>query len=180
LSGETRSQISGWTVDTLKEYTERIVKDASDLLSHDIEHAKETASEAQINSQRAIDKADAAITKRFEGFNEFNQRMDKVTSDSLPRETATQVFNDLRERLDALTTRLNKREGQEAGSKETKQTSMAVVTAIILAAGAIGGVVGSWLKSAPMVQQQQQPQVIYIPAQPGTLIPSTPQQPAVR
>jgi hypothetical protein len=90
-----------WTSESLREYILALLN-AQDVrhagllhaldvrLTNSIAHTREAADSANRTSQLAIDKAEAAVRLRFESFNEFNERMNKVTADSLPRETFTE------------------------------------------------------------------------------------------
>ena len=95
------------------------------------------------SSQRAIDKADQATEKRFEGVNEFRSALSDqatrfVTNDQLHAmgdklESASQRN---REDIGKLTTRMNLREGEDTGSRLT-YANMAVLL------GVTGGVIGT-------------------------------------
>lgn len=106
---------------------------------HFVEMSTEKAFE---NSQRAIDKADIATEKRFEGVNEFraalaDQATRFVTLDQL-RATADKLEATIlrnRQDIDTLNDRMNLREGASAGSKVTIGNIVVLVTVSI---GAIG------------------------------------------
>jgi hypothetical protein len=95
------------------------------------------------SSQRAIDKADEATEKRFEGVNEFRAALSDqatrfVTIDQLHSmaDKFEANYRRNREDLDKLTTRVNLREGEETGSRLT-YANMAVLL------GVTGGVIGT-------------------------------------
>jgi DNA-binding MurR/RpiR family transcriptional regulator len=95
------------------------------------------------SSQRAIDKADEATEKRFEGVNEFRAALSDqatrfVTNSELHavQDKFEANYRRNREDIDKLTTRINLKEGEEAGSRLT-YANMAVLL------GVTGGVVGT-------------------------------------
>ena len=95
------------------------------------------------SSQRAIDKADEATEKRFEGVNEFRAALSDQATRFVTNDQLTALGSKLdaaivrnREDIDKLTTRINLREGEEAGSRLT-YANMAVLL------GVTGGVIGT-------------------------------------
>ena len=90
-------------------------------------HAVETATEKAFeNSQRAIDKADLATEKRFEGVNEFRAALSDQASRFVTAEQLKTLAEKLeagytrnREDIDRINVRLERREGETAGSRLT-------------------------------------------------------------
>jgi hypothetical protein len=95
------------------------------------------------SSQRAIDKADIATEKRFEGVNEFRSALSDqatrfVTNDQLLAlgSKLEAGYQRNREDIEKLNTRMNLREGEDTGSRLT-YANMAVLL------GVTGGVIGT-------------------------------------
>ena len=88
------------------------------------------------NSQRAIDKADMATEKRFEGVNEFRAALSDQASQFVTAEQLQAVSDKLeagyirnREDIDRLGVRMERREGETAGSRLTYGTIAALLAA---------------------------------------------------
>jgi hypothetical protein len=203
---------SKWTLDTLKDFFDARITDLKttcenstraldDRISADIAHAKDTAAAAQKTSQQAIDKAEAATATRFESFNEFNERMNKVTSDSFPRESFQQFnaqytaytqatdkrFTDLAAQYaadkSAVEIRFSQMVGKETGistqqqaTQQQAQTNRSQITMIAIVAGTVAAIVMSILTSFVFHTPAQTAPQFYVPAAPGTLLPSAPPQ----
>lgn len=126
-------------------------------------HVEQLFNQAKTASQQAIDKAEAANAAKFQSVNEFratlsdqaDRMMPRVESEARHSATAekmealahqcSQRFDALGSRIDELNRRMLLREGAESGTKETKQTSMAVIAIIVAAVGVLSGVLGSVL-----------------------------------
>lgn len=163
MSGETGSQVSGWTIDTLKEHLAELHLASEARLTAAITHAQDMASASTRAAQNAIDKAEAATAAKFASVNEFRAALADQAERMMPRGESENRYSALQEKLEvfahtailrseALTTRIDElnrrlllREGAESGSKETKQTSMAVLAVIVAGVGALSGVLGSVL-----------------------------------
>lgn len=105
---------------------------------------KEQVAAAFESSQRAIDKADEATEKRFEGVNEFRAAL----SDQATRFVTTETLNSLGEKLEAaisrnrddldkLSKRIDLREGEVQGSRLTYGNIAALLGAAGVAIGTI-------------------------------------------
>jgi hypothetical protein len=132
LSGETEKNISGWTVDTLKEHFEARL------------NAQRTAMEAAFAaSEKAILKAEAAAERRFESVNEFRGQLTDQTRTFLPRETFESIvgqWGDWRAQVDA---RLNQTQGAGAGTDRVVGYLLGgacvVVAVVAVVANQLGG-----------------------------------------
>lgn len=125
-STEPASGTSQATDVSLREYMMAQINAAESRSELRFESMKEQVRAAFESSQRAIDKADIATEKRFEGVNEFRAAL----SDQATRFVTTQTLEALgeklqaaiernREDLDALSKRIDTREGEIAGSRLT-------------------------------------------------------------
>lgn len=104
MSGETEQNISGWTVDTLKEYTEQRFTDQDKAVQAALQAAKE-----------AVIKAETATEKRFEATNEFRGQLADQTATLLPRSEYDSNHKALEDKIDALTDRMNRNDGKSSG-----------------------------------------------------------------
>lgn len=122
MSGETEKQVSGWTVDTLKEYTEQRFTDQDKAVQAALLAAKE-----------AVIKAETATEKRFEATNEFRGQLADQTATLLPRAEYTSNHKALEDKIDALTDRMNRTDGITSGG----QLTIGKIYAAIATVGAI-------------------------------------------
>ena len=124
MSGETEKQISGWTVDTLKEYVEQRFMDQDKAVQAALLAAKE-----------AVLKAEVASEKRFEGVNEFRKTLSDQTATFLTRNEYSGRHQAVVDKIDALTLRISATEGEKKGSDVT-------IGKIYAAIGVVGAVLG--------------------------------------
>jgi len=127
---------------SLREYLMAQINAAESRSDIRFEAMKQQVQEAFAASQLAIDKADTATEKRFEGVNEFraalaDQATTFVTQDALISlgEKLQLSIERNRDDLDNLSKRIDIREGELQGSRITKGT---LVTATTIAIGVIG------------------------------------------
>lgn len=167
MSGETEKQVSGWTVDTLKEHlTEMIV--GNDLRYEQRFKAAEQAVSAALAAQRdATSVAGIISEKRMDGLNELRgmaEDQSKVFTEYaktyIPRGEAMAEVRSVQQNVDAalklisaLTDRMNMGAGEAKGTKDTKEASAAQMALI---AGAVASIVSvvvpillAFLRSAP-------------------------------
>lgn len=85
----------------------------------------------------AVNKAEIAAEKRFEGVNEFRGQLADQQRTFMPRQEADSEFRALRDKLDGLTQRLDRSEGRSSGV----QASTATLVTIILVAVAVMGLI---------------------------------------
>jgi hypothetical protein len=176
MSGETEKQVSGWTVDTLKDfYDQRMIDHEKAIEKAFIAQEKATASAFDASnkaiaaafdaSNKAIEKSDAAAEKRFESVNEFRQTLTDQTATFIPRAEADRVATSTAEKIQALTDRLNRMDGQGEGSKIT----MGKLGAALAAAGTVISiavvVLNQYINSAYRATPQPTQAVIAQPTQ---------------
>lgn len=136
---------------SLREYLMAQITAAERRADLRFEAMKEQVAAAFASSQRAIDKADMATEKRFEGVNEFRAALSDQATRFVTAQTLAVLADKLadgiarnREDLDALATRIDLREGQVQGSRLTAGNLVALASVSIAALGLIF-VVGVWL-----------------------------------
>lgn len=123
MSGETEKQVSGWSVDTLKEYVEAMRVDD-----------QKSVQAALLAHKEAVLKAENASEKRFESVNEFRGQLADQANTLMPRQEYIVHHKALEDRVTELTDRVTRTEGQSKGSQVTKSGIIAAigVTATIL------------------------------------------------
>ena len=129
---------------SLREYLMAQINAAETRANIRFEAMKEQVDAAFAASQAAIDKADIATEKRFEGVNEFRAALSDQATRFVTQETLTALGDKLqaaiernREDLDRLATRINTREGAEAGSRLTYGSMAALVAVASAVVGTI-------------------------------------------
>jgi hypothetical protein len=100
-----------------------------------IKAIKDAAAAALTTTQKAIDKAEVATEKRFEGVNEFRATLSDQARLLMPRLEAEQQFRSFSEKIDVLTARVNARDDRGAGGAQ-------VWIWVVAAAGLVGTVYG--------------------------------------
>lgn len=115
---------SAWTTDTLKEYVERIVADQARLTE-----------QALRASDRAIEKADAADTKKFDAVNEFRQTYADLTRTFIPRAEVEALMAGLSAKLDAAVKAMNDK--QEAAAATIRSLVIALIGLALTAGVAV-------------------------------------------
>lgn len=151
MSGETEANISGWTVDTLREHLGQRITDQAAALSRRMDDADKAISAALVSAEKAVVKAEAAAEKRFEGVNEFRRALADQTATFLPRaeySTAHKALEDRlavnAERLTALELRLTSRldlgEGSDRGSAGQRSEQRLNLSTVIAAVATLAAV----------------------------------------
>lgn len=126
MSGETEKQVSGWTVDTLKSYTEQRFTDQDKAVQAALQAAKE-----------AVNKAEAANEKQFEAANNVKATFSGELARKLDRTEYDSNHKALEDKIDALTDRMNRTDGVTSGG----ELSMGKIYAAIAAIGTILGII---------------------------------------
>lgn len=130
----------GWTLDTLRAYTDAAIEHAANVAAISLAAAerlssqrfddqsvavaaalaaqKEAVAAALTAADRAVSKAELAANARFEGVNEFRgQLADQATTFMSRAEGLLQIKANA-DKIDALATRIDRSEGQGAGARE--------------------------------------------------------------
>ena len=109
MSGETESDVSGWTVDTLKQWVDMRFRDM----------------------QEAVLKAENASNDRFASVNEFRQTLTDLSRTFIPRAEYEQRVR----AMDATIIRLEKEAALRAGSESKGQNlgraSLSIIAIVI-------------------------------------------------
>jgi hypothetical protein len=99
MSGETEESVSGWTVDTLKAYIERILAESDQRYQQRFDASEQAVNAALAAAEKAVGKAETAAEKRFDAVNEFRGQLSDQARDFMPRKEAELQLGALQERL---------------------------------------------------------------------------------
>ena len=129
---------------SLREHLVALINAAEQRSNQRFEAMKEQVDAAFAASQLAIDKADSATEKRFEGVNEFRAALSDQASRFVTQETLAALGDKLqtgidrnREDLDQLSKRIDVRQGELQGSRLTYGNIAALLSAVAVAIGII-------------------------------------------
>lgn len=168
MSGETEANISGWTVDTLRENLQRQIDTQQDIRDRQISDLRDMLQERYATQTKALDaafaaaeksvataldsaekavvKAETAAEKRFEAVNEFRGQLADQAATFIGRNEAEARILALGEKLEAESLRtttalkeINQRLDRLQGNSAGKSSLWAVIVAAV---GMIALVVG--------------------------------------
>jgi len=134
--------------------------------------AKEAVQAALSAADRAVSKAELAADKRFESVNEFRKTLDDQQRTLMPRSEVQVTVQRLEEKLLSLQKTVDSNQDERRGIKGGWGYAVGVV-----------GLIATLLVIATFVINRAPaatPQVIYVPAPAGALLPTTPPQPTPR
>lgn len=166
--GQTASQPSGWTIDTLAAHVVYMIREADRRYEQRFAAQETAVANALAAAKEAVDKAEAATEKRFEAVNEFraqlndqaarlmtrdeslsrhNRTAEQITDlqgridseNRLARERTEGDVNTLRERHDKDMALINSRLDLTQGARQGMQQGWAMLLAAV---GLAGGVIG--------------------------------------
>jgi hypothetical protein len=120
---------------SLREFLTALIVAAEQRSEQQFSHIKEVAATASMNSQLAISKVDAANEKRFEGVNEFRAALSDQASRLATRDALVSLSEKLeaaitrqREDIDALSKKVDLREGRTEGARVTIGAVVTIVS----------------------------------------------------
>lgn len=127
MNGETEDAVSGWTIDTLRESTQREIRDLRTLL--DERYATQTkaldaafvAAEkgvvtALASAEKATAKAETAAERRFEAVNEFRAQLSDQNATFITRVEFNAKFEGLERQVQDLKKRADQSQGSSIGT----------------------------------------------------------------
>jgi hypothetical protein len=138
--------------------TEQSSKDSKVAVDAALQAAKEAVGEQNKSSALAIAKSEAATTKQIDQMGQFIQSGNKATDDKI---------DDIKERL----TRI---EGKSEGSVVADATHTTSSTQVVLIVSVLIASAGLLFGIYEALVPKGQPQIIYMPAPSGTMLPSPP------
>lgn len=152
MSGETESQVSGWTTDTLKYHFEQQFRDMRAML--DERYATQTKAvdaafaaaeravqSALLSAEKAVTKAETASEKRLESVNEFRGQLADQATTFVRRDEVDLRITALTERLNETNGRLSTIEGNTTGAAASRLTMQGLVGTLLAFAAVATAVV---------------------------------------
>lgn len=147
MSGETESNISGWTTDTLHSHLLSRLHDLDRLLSRRMDDADRAIAAALASAEKNADEVKAASDKRFDSVNEFRKALADQTAEFLTRVEYDAAHVALVERVGIivdrvaalelrLTSRLDLGQGADMGDQH-RRTEQRLSTGQILQVAAV-------------------------------------------
>ncbi len=145
--GETESNVSAWTVDSLKELMMAVLEEmdrryeqrfeAQQVALRDALISSEKAVNAALNAaERAVSKAELASERRFESINEFRGQLADQAATLMPRAETTVLLSAINDRLATLETRVTERAGALQG-QNAMRAALFTVCGLVIAALAV-------------------------------------------
>ena len=147
--------MSEWTVDTLREHVQQRFEAEHALIQQQFEDlrallqerygtqtkaldaafvaAEKAVQTALASAEKAVAKAELAATDRFAAVNEFRGQLADQAATFMSQAEAKAMINALREKVDAMTARLDKMEGHSGGTTNSR----AVLVAAVMVAAAL-------------------------------------------
>jgi len=142
VSGETRGQVSGWTVDTLRAYLQALIDERNTRYEQRFAGvieaqrvAKEAVGTALLAQEVLVQRAEGVNEKRFDQFSTARRTSDAAALLMMPRIEAEQRYNALNEKISEMAARIDRNEGRSGGLS-------AGWGYLIGAIGAVGGAIG--------------------------------------
>lgn len=129
-NSETNVPIGEWTLGALKIY-------------HDdkIASLKELTERRFIEQEKAVDKANVASEKRFDGVNEFRKTLSDQTATFIPRAETEQRLSALAEKITAQAERISAAENLKQGAELTVGKMVTIVGVSVSVLGFVLGII---------------------------------------
>ena len=115
MVGETKSDISGWTVDTLKAYVERLFEEHDRRYEQRFAAQQQSLKDALESSSRAVDKAEGIAEKWRQNANEWRAAMSDRDKAYLTKEAADIKFISIDKIINDIQLNRRTNEGKTAG-----------------------------------------------------------------
>jgi len=145
MSGETESDVSGWTVDTLRVHIDTQLDDLKRLLDERYVSQQREVLAALTSAEKAVTKAETAAEKRFESVNEFRGQLSDQANTFMPRPEGDIRINAVSEKIDVNAARISDIELRLSSRLDIDQGKTvginATVVYVLAGLGALGTVV---------------------------------------
>jgi len=106
-----------WTIETLKEYIDKVFFEHEIRYSQRFESQEKSVASALAAAKEAVTKAENAAEKRFESVNEFRNTLSDQQRTLMPRPEAELLIKGLSDRLTKLETVNTETQGQGQGKE---------------------------------------------------------------
>jgi hypothetical protein len=194
MSGETRNQISGWTIDTYSSYQEALhhadvrYEDMKERLEAKVEQAREkfereqdrrysevaTEREKALKIKETADLAALGLAREIQTYkdekaNELREQIGSERGNYATKSDLRAAMEKLEETLKPLAAYVAGSQGQRAGMGESRQL---LTWGLGIALTVMG--LYTFTQTRPPPATAAAPQVIYVPSPPGTMLPTTP------
>jgi hypothetical protein len=126
----------GWTPDLVLKHVAGLLDERDQRYSqrfHDLDEATKTA---LASAEKAVNKAEAAAEKRFEAVNEFRGTLSDQAATFITRTEVDAAVSRNTERIQELTDRVNRSEGQGSGKDSLRTLALSAVS-VVTALGAL-------------------------------------------
>ena len=134
---DTARPVNGWTVDTLHEHLETLIREKHQQYDLRFEGIV-TATQAALNAaDRAVTKAETASEKRFEGVNEFRSALADQQAGLISREAYEAQHQALSDRVGLLTQTVSAHIGAASGEGQGWIRAWAVGATLIAVASIV-------------------------------------------
>jgi hypothetical protein len=142
-------QHSEWTVDTLKEYVDKL-READQLATTTaLASADRAVVAALAAAEKASAKSENAADDRFKATNEFRAQLADQTNTFIPRSEADVKLEALSDRLTVLKERLDLNQGSDAGTSDSRRNRLAAQAVIISALLLLVAILGVYAALKP-------------------------------
>jgi hypothetical protein len=149
MSGETKSAVSAWTIDSIKEHFERrfdallAVQDERDRLYKERDESRRTAVDAALTavkeqtkasfdaSEKAIVKAEEAQRAYNLSHNDLARKMDEQNKATMPRTETESRFRAIEEKISELREERSGGHGHDQGGKSVKDETRANMALLV-------------------------------------------------
>ena len=148
MSGETEQNVSGWTVDTLRDFILRLIGEHDKryeqrfLAQESAVQSALTAAEKAVNAaliaaDRAVAKAEQAQERRNEATNEFRGQLADQAATLMPRREVETVLAALDARVKIIEGATERTSGRAAGSSESRAHTTVTINQLIAVSAAL-------------------------------------------
>ena len=106
-----------------------------------VEGATKEAKAEALSAKAAVEKAEVASEKRFEGVNEFRATLADQAATLISRAEVEQQFQSVNEKVDLVTSRMDRLDGRSGGNNQTVLYAVAALGILGTLAGIVGTIV---------------------------------------
>lgn len=143
MSGENEREPSGASVDLLRRELLAIINERDRRYEQRFGSQEAAVSAALASAEKAVEKAEMASEKRFDGVNEFRASLADATRNNLTRTEADARFGNSAEKLADLSDRVKGIESASGGRQDVWKAVAAIVSALAAVAVVALGVVAA-------------------------------------